>query len=177
MALTDKQKTFAHDDSVVIIIGSGAGGGTLANGLAQQGIDTVVLEAGQLHTTADFLADEDAASLARFSDILLLGHDWVVDEELLLGLLKARQADPDSWGSRIGVIGSRSKWQEFAKSAQAAGIDAALLDDVDCPIGLNIGAESPAEIAVAVTAQLISRIKEQDHESPNWRERQIQSSL
>jgi len=136
-------------------------------------------DAQELHhnTAADFLAGEDAASLARFSDILLLGHDWVVDEELLLGLLKARQADPDSWGSRIGVIGSRSKWQAFCKAAEEQGIDAALLDEVDCPIGLNIGAESPAEIAVAVTAQLISRIKEQDHESPNWRERQIQSSL
>ena len=136
-------------------------------------------DATELHhnSAADFLADEDAASLARFSDILLLGHDWVVDEELLLGLLKARQAGPDSWGSRIGVIGSRSKWQAFCKAAEAEGIDAALLDEVDCPIGLNIGAESPAEIAVAVTAQLISRIKEQDHESPNWRERQIQSSL
>ena len=121
-------------------------------------------------TAGDFLADEDAASLARFSDILLLGHDWVVDEELLLGLLKARQADPDSWGSRIGVIGSRSKWQAFCKAAEEQGIDAALLDEVDCPIGLNIGAESPAEIAVAVTAQLISRIKGQDPDQLNWRE-------
>lgn len=62
MAMTDNQKTFAHeDDGVVVVIGSGAGGGTLANELAQQGIDVVVLEAGGLHTTADFLADEWAS--------------------------------------------------------------------------------------------------------------------
>ncbi len=62
MSLTEKQKTFAHnDDDVVVIIGSGAGGGTLANGLAQQGINTVVLEAGPLHDKADFLADEWAS--------------------------------------------------------------------------------------------------------------------
>jgi choline dehydrogenase-like flavoprotein len=62
MSLTEKQTTFAHnDDDVVVIIGSGAGGGTLANGLARQGINTVVLEAGALHTTADFLADEWAS--------------------------------------------------------------------------------------------------------------------
>jgi len=62
MAMTDNQKTFAHDDdSVVVVIGSGAGGGTLANELAQQGINVVVLEAGALHTTADFLADEWAS--------------------------------------------------------------------------------------------------------------------
>ena len=34
------------DDSVVVIIGSGAGGGTLANELCQKGIKVVVLEAG-----------------------------------------------------------------------------------------------------------------------------------
>lgn len=34
------------DDSVVVIIGSGAGGGTLSNELAQRGIDVVCLEAG-----------------------------------------------------------------------------------------------------------------------------------
>jgi choline dehydrogenase-like flavoprotein len=62
MAMTDNQKTFSHDDDqVVVVIGSGAGGGTLANELAQQGIDVVVLEAGALHTTADFLADEWAS--------------------------------------------------------------------------------------------------------------------
>ncbi len=47
-----------NDDSVVVIIGSGAGGGTLANELAQQGIKVVVLEAGGWHTQTDFIADE-----------------------------------------------------------------------------------------------------------------------
>ena len=46
------------DDSVVLIIGSGAGGGTLANELCQKGIKVVVLEAGALQTQATFLNDE-----------------------------------------------------------------------------------------------------------------------
>ena len=107
-----------------------------------------------------FLNSEDAASLARFSDILLLGHDWSVDEELLLGLLKAQSSTPEFWRTRIGVIGSKSKWKAFCKSATEVGIGQSQLDEVDCPIGLEIGAESPAEIAVAVAAHLISRIKE-----------------
>ena len=46
------------DDSVVVIIGSGAGGGTLANELAQQGIKVVVLEAGALQSSETFINDE-----------------------------------------------------------------------------------------------------------------------
>ena len=41
------------DDSVVVVIGSGAGGATLANELAQRGIDVVCLEAGSRLTLAD----------------------------------------------------------------------------------------------------------------------------
>ncbi|MFM0023392.1 GMC family oxidoreductase [Paraburkholderia azotifigens] len=50
---------FSHNDArAVVIIGSGAGGGTLANELAQKGIDVIVLEAGKMHTQGDFTTDE-----------------------------------------------------------------------------------------------------------------------
>ncbi|MGI9341995.1 MAG: GMC family oxidoreductase [Gammaproteobacteria bacterium] len=46
-----------NDDSVVVVIGSGAGGGTVANELAQKGIDVVCLEAGSRLTLADVVND------------------------------------------------------------------------------------------------------------------------
>ena len=46
------------DDSVVVVIGSGAGGGTLANELCQKGIKVVVLEAGAMQSPASFINDE-----------------------------------------------------------------------------------------------------------------------
>lgn len=47
-----------NDDAVVVIIGSGAGGGTLANELCQKGIKVVVLEAGAVQSPASFINDE-----------------------------------------------------------------------------------------------------------------------
>ncbi|MDO8433298.1 MAG: GMC family oxidoreductase [Candidatus Binatus sp.] len=46
------------DDSVVVVIGSGAGGGTLANELCQHGLKVVLLEAGQRQSTTTFRNDE-----------------------------------------------------------------------------------------------------------------------
>ncbi len=46
------------DGSVVVVIGSGAGGGTLSNELAQNGIDVVCLEAGPRLAVGDFRNDE-----------------------------------------------------------------------------------------------------------------------
>jgi choline dehydrogenase-like flavoprotein len=51
--------TFDEDDgSVAVIVGSGAGGGTLANELAQKGINVVVIEAGPRFKETDFENDE-----------------------------------------------------------------------------------------------------------------------
>ena len=47
-----------NDDSVVVVIGSGAGGGTLSNELAQKGVKVVLLEAGGRHEIEDFSNDE-----------------------------------------------------------------------------------------------------------------------
>lgn len=51
------------DDSVVVIVGSGAGGGTMANELAQKGIKSVVLEAGKTLSLEDIENDEWAMFL------------------------------------------------------------------------------------------------------------------
>lgn len=50
-----------NDDSVVVVIGSGAGGGTLSNELAQKGVKVVLLEAGGRHEIEDFVNDEWAS--------------------------------------------------------------------------------------------------------------------
>ena len=115
---------------------------------------------------------ETKQSLSRFSDILLLGHDWAEDQERLISLLTILESkgEIDSNSKpRIGVIGSRSKWQSFQSECLNAGITQKTLDEIQCPIGLNIGAETPEEIAIAVIAQILAAHKGVDHSLPSWR--------
>src|SRR5215469_15431364 len=49
------------DDSVVVVIGSGAGGGTLSNELCQKGVKVVLLEAGKRVENSEFVNDEWAS--------------------------------------------------------------------------------------------------------------------
>ena len=70
------------DDHVVVIIGSGAGGGTLGNELAQKGIDVVILEAGHGTHTTDFINDEWATfSQLAWTDKRTTSGDWRVAKD------------------------------------------------------------------------------------------------
>jgi xanthine dehydrogenase accessory factor len=56
----------------------------------------------------------------------------------------------------IGMIGSKRKVIEIFKTLQKEGLPAHLFDRVHAPVGLDIGAITPEEIAVAITAELIA---------------------
>ena len=101
----------------------------------------------------EFLQKESSDSMTRFSDILLLSHDWSFDEEMLIGLL---QLSREGKRPRIGAIGSKKKWSAFEKKAVESGVEKRLIDSVRCPIGLDIGADTPEEIAIAVCAEVLS---------------------
>lgn len=57
----------------------------------------------------------------------------------------------------IGMIGSRRKKGMVLAEMAARGIPTAVLDEVCTPIGLDIQADTPVEIAVSVAAQLIEK--------------------
>ena len=56
----------------------------------------------------------------------------------------------------IGMIGSRRKLVEFSKLLEAEGMTPDQLDRIHSPLGLDIGALTPQEIAVSVAAELIA---------------------
>lgn len=102
--------TFSHDDaSVVVIVGSGAGGGTLANELAQRGVKCVVLEAGKHWTQGDIDNDE----WGMFSKI-----SWL-DKRISAGGWHHTQTYPNlpAWIVK-GVGGSSVHWAGLALRLQ-----------------------------------------------------------
>jgi xanthine dehydrogenase accessory factor len=55
----------------------------------------------------------------------------------------------------IGVIGSRRRWLLTRKALQEAGVAEERLDRVHSPMGLELNAETPEEIAVSIMAEII----------------------
>jgi len=55
----------------------------------------------------------------------------------------------------IGLLGSRKKKAAFFSTLQNEGVSEEQFARVKTPVGISIGAESPAEIAVSIMAQLI----------------------
>ena len=70
------------DSSVVVVIGTGAGGGTLANELAQKGISVVALEAGGRYLPEDYINDEwPSFSQLAWLDTRTTSGDWRVSRD------------------------------------------------------------------------------------------------
>ena len=57
----------------------------------------------------------------------------------------------------MGLIGSRRKIRLILEGLRDAGIDEADLSRVAAPVGLDIGSQTVAEIAISIVAELIAR--------------------
>lgn len=56
----------------------------------------------------------------------------------------------------VGLVGSAAKTRQLVGKLQSAGYDPATIASLFAPIGLDIGAETPQEIAVAIVAEIIA---------------------
>ena len=75
-------------------------------------------------------------------------HSHQLDQDLIEQILPRSAA----W---VGMIGSRTKVTKFLIRLRAAGMDPALFRRLCAPVGLDIGAQTPEEIAISVVAELI----------------------
>lgn len=81
--------------------------------------------------------------------IAILSHDPKFDEPALLGSL----ATPARY---IGAVGSRKTNADRRVRLQEAGVDEASIHRVRGPIGLDIGASTPEEMAISILAEIIA---------------------
>ena len=79
---------------------------------------------------------------------VLLTHDPSVDDPILRRLLRSDAA-------YIGALGGKRTQQSRKARMVEAGFDQATLDRIDGPVGVPIGAVTPAEIAVSIVARLV----------------------
>jgi choline dehydrogenase-like flavoprotein len=71
-----------NDESVVVIIGTGAGGGVLANELAKKGVSVVALEAGGRYLPQDYVNDEwESFGQLAWTDPRTTSGDWRVAKD------------------------------------------------------------------------------------------------
>jgi len=78
----------------------------------------------------------------------------------------------------VGMIGSKRKTIGIFKELQKEGLPAHLFDRVHAPIGLDIGAVTPEEIAISITAELIAKRRNVEHDLPHmsWFQRRAAES-
>lgn len=67
----------------------------------------------------------------------------------------------------VGMIGSKRKTITIFKELQQEGLPVHLFDRVHAPVGLDIGAITPEEIAVSITAELIAKRRNAERDLPH----------
>ncbi len=93
-----------------------------------------------------------AVPLDAYTAVAALTHDPKIDDTPLLAALEAQCF-------YIGALGSRKTHGKRRERLLEQGASATQLEQIHAPVGLDIGAQSPAEIAVAVLAEVIAALR------------------
>jgi xanthine dehydrogenase accessory factor len=96
----------------------------------------------------DYRQAENIVRLTKWDHVIVMSRGHEPDFEILRWVLPAG-------ADYIGCIGSKRKIEQIREKLISGGIAHEQIDRLHAPIGLSIGAETPAEIAVSVAAELI----------------------
>ena len=111
-----------------------------------------------------YLVDEPAAALAKagldpWTAVALLTHDAELDHAALMTALS-------SPAFYVGVLGSRRRLPDRLARLKAAGLDETALARLRAPIGLDLKAKAPWEIALAIIAEVVQASSERRQAQP-----------
>jgi xanthine dehydrogenase accessory factor len=101
-------------------------------------------------TTIQAMPDEafGTLNLDRRSAVAVVAHDERLDVAALLTALRAG-------AGYVGLLGGRRTQRLRRESLKERGVAAGQIERIQGPIGLDIGAESPGEIALSILAQVV----------------------
>jgi xanthine dehydrogenase accessory factor len=148
-------------EPTVLVIGCGHVGQAVADLAHWLGFRVVVTDDRPELCTPEIIPHADeylpvpGAEIAKAFAI----HSQTYIAAVTRGVPEDTQALPalvDSPAAYIGVIGSRRRWATTVEELRAMGVDEAKLKRVHAPIGLEIEAETPREIAVSILAEIIA---------------------
>jgi xanthine dehydrogenase accessory factor len=91
--------------------------------------------------------------------ILLVNRNYVMDRETLKAVLVT------SGYGYVGMIGSRRKVLKVYDELRGLGVTSESLSQVHAPIGIDIGADSPDEIAISVLAEVLAVLRKRSGRS------------
>ena len=91
----------------------------------------------------------EALGLDPRTSVVILTHDDKLDEPALETALASRCG-------YVGLLGGRRTQRKRRDALRARGLDKATCDRIHGPVGLDIGARTPEQIAVSILAQLIA---------------------
>ena len=89
--------------------------------------------------------------LDPYTAVVLLTHDPRIDDQGLTAALRAGCF-------YIGALGSRKTHAMRLERLRAQGFAETALADIHAPIGLDIGATNPAEIAISIAGEIIATL-------------------
>jgi len=148
----------------MLLVGGGHCAQSIAKLAAECGFHVTVIE-----DRADILAQCTAAH-QRFTEpapTYIASRDWNKNEAIVIvsrhyDIDRAALAAALTQGGMgyLGMIGSRRKVLQVYDQMKADGFTSEQLATVYAPLGLDIGADSPAEIAVSIVAEILMVLRE-----------------
>lgn len=147
-------------EPVLVLIGAGHVGKAVAELAKWLGFRVVVNDDRAEFSTTENIPEADEFITGPISELpgklsptdsaylVLTTRGAEVDIEGLPALLESRFA-------YIGVIGSKRRWSTVRKALLEQGVEAEKIDSVHSPMGLEINAETPQEIAVSILSEII----------------------
>jgi xanthine dehydrogenase accessory factor len=145
----------------LVVFGGGHIGRALAETAARVGFEVTVVDqreewarAERFPKAAQVVNEEPEVVLPELlideaTYCVVVTHDHPLDQALVKALLGSR-------AGFVGLVASRTKRNKFVMRLRAQGMSEERLSRLRSPVGLDLGAVTPEEIALSITAELVA---------------------